>query len=729
MTKRRSARRTRRNDGESATVMRQQRAAIRRDIEREHKAKARAVIASKRAAVKAARAHRKDAAAAARAECKADRAAVSARVQAERVRELAALKVRGVDARAAARAACVARRAAVGGTLAEARAALAAEKREQAELRRIEAGNRAARPKRASRKERASESDDAVRAELEPEELALWDRVGRSIKASPGMSRAEAFRRYVEQHPEEVAGAYSSEVDDQAMREAFEARSAPRLPSLPPPASSYPAAWDDDAERGPDIRPMPPPNARTKAGRVLRKEAADADAVEAERLEVYRAQYPAILVEFVAPDVHVGAHGWRVRDAREPVGVVANFSTREAAVRAANRSNRAAKVAAFRGAGAILRAAKAAALRGAGEAERLAYEAWNEQASRDAGAHWRQRPDKWSDESLQAFREAQESARRVADDVEAEARARVAADRNVMRAPQEGDKTVNPSLSGVVRYVTRGVLGGAYKARGTHRTMQTHAVGVGLDDQAETVLCRGVDPDNIADPMANPEGDSAFPTCPRCLERLPRAVAALGASARERNPRKPSAASKTRWPDEMILESVAEGGWLSPEARERAFELADAGLIDMSGLWKLTDAGLRAKRGNPRKPSAAKRTVDMFTPTQASGTGQASLFVELSPSEQAKEKKKAIDDYRAKHWGDEGNAAISSMRVPDPTVGVLVQMGELVSVTYRTTKKGDPKRTYYEHDFEGPLPILAYSDEGLIICAGGYTIENGGITG
>jgi hypothetical protein len=48
---------------------------------------------------------------------------------------------------------------------------------------------------------------------------------------------------------------------------------------------------------------------------------------------------------------------------------------------------------------------------------------------------------------------------------------------------------------------------------------------------------------------------------------------------------------KTLWSDGMILASVRDGHMLTPQAKERAFKLADAGLIDNSGVWKLTAAG------------------------------------------------------------------------------------------------------------------------------------------
>jgi hypothetical protein len=48
---------------------------------------------------------------------------------------------------------------------------------------------------------------------------------------------------------------------------------------------------------------------------------------------------------------------------------------------------------------------------------------------------------------------------------------------------------------------------------------------------------------------------------------------------------------RSRWPDWMILESVEKGQGMTPQAKNRAFELAARGYIDITGTWKLTDKG------------------------------------------------------------------------------------------------------------------------------------------
>jgi hypothetical protein len=50
-------------------------------------------------------------------------------------------------------------------------------------------------------------------------------------------------------------------------------------------------------------------------------------------------------------------------------------------------------------------------------------------------------------------------------------------------------------------------------------------------------------------------------------------------------------ARRTLWTDGMILASIRDFQALTYFARERALELASEGLIDVSGTWRLTDAG------------------------------------------------------------------------------------------------------------------------------------------
>jgi hypothetical protein len=92
--------------------------------------------------------------------------------------------------------------------------------------------------------------------------------------------------------------------------------------------------------------------------------------------------------------------------------------------------------------------------------------------------------------------------------------------------------------------------------------------------------------------------------------------------------------------------------------------------------------------------------------------------------------RRALFDYRVKHWGHGGKATVKPVSVPDPR-GVLVKLGTLREITYETTKAGDPPRTWYTHEFESPFPELAYSQNGggLVICDGKYRVTARGIVG
>lgn len=89
----------------------------------------------------------------------------------------------------------------------------------------------------------------------------------------------------------------------------------------------------------------------------------------------------------------------------------------------------------------------------------------------------------------------------------------------------------------------------------------------------------------------------------------------------------------------------------------------------------------------------------------------------------------ALADYERTHWGERGRGKVSQLRAANPRHGTSTNLGRLVSVVYLTKKKGDRELTEYEHEFEGPLPTLAYNDGGLIVAGGRYRVKTGGITG
>jgi integrase len=151
-----------------------------RDISRDHPRQAKEKVASLRGQLREARQRRKFALRDAKERCRA-----------ERVRARQACTVRIGTARA------------IKDDIQRARAELVAEKQYQADLRRSELANRKRRSEapRVTRIERQAESDDEVRGNVPPELVALFERVNRSNKASPRMSRTESFLKYAEEHP------------------------------------------------------------------------------------------------------------------------------------------------------------------------------------------------------------------------------------------------------------------------------------------------------------------------------------------------------------------------------------------------------------------------------------------------------------------------------------------------------------------------------------------------
>ena len=74
-------------------------------------------------------------------------------------------------------------------------------------------------------REKRAESDDAVRANLDPTQLIVWERVKRRIRGSEYMSRTEAFQQWLAEHPDETAEIFA----DEAEREYREALRAEHL--------------------------------------------------------------------------------------------------------------------------------------------------------------------------------------------------------------------------------------------------------------------------------------------------------------------------------------------------------------------------------------------------------------------------------------------------------------------------------------------------------------------
>jgi hypothetical protein len=217
---------------------RRQRRELMRSIEREHRQAARQRVAELRAALKDARTMRRIALVQARQRCHAERVAARARARQLYAEGIARLRDATRQERLAARQACDANLAAARGIkerILRARAELEAERKYQRDMKRIERANRARTLefKRTSKAERRAESDDEVRGNIPPEFVALFERVKRGIKASPRMSRTEAFLHYAEENPEEVLEAISDTTDELVRQLAEQHRDAVRATRRP----------------------------------------------------------------------------------------------------------------------------------------------------------------------------------------------------------------------------------------------------------------------------------------------------------------------------------------------------------------------------------------------------------------------------------------------------------------------------------------------------------------
>ena len=190
-------------------------------IAKDLRAKAKAKVLELKEAVRGARKARKELHLSATGRCKLARVEARERAQERRKRALAELNAANRQARELARFVCTSGKAAAKDKsgMVKARAALKAERDYQRELKRIERGNRKARPALA-KAHRRSESDDEVQANLDPDMQALFWRVRGKIKGSDRMTRTEAFLKYAEENPREVLGALD-DVAEERIR-AFE---------------------------------------------------------------------------------------------------------------------------------------------------------------------------------------------------------------------------------------------------------------------------------------------------------------------------------------------------------------------------------------------------------------------------------------------------------------------------------------------------------------------------
>ncbi len=104
----------------------------------------------------------------------------------------------------------------------------------------------------------------------------------------------------------------------------------------------------------------------------------------------------------------------------------------------------------------------------------------------------------------------------------------------------------------------------------------------------------------------------------------------------------------------------------------------------------------------------------------------------MNPAKRAGRVAEARRQWEEFHWGRQSRGAPKRANVPIAPE-VLVKLGSLEAVTYRTTKGREPV-THYTHEFGetgGKKPTLAMDPETkrLHIIGGGYTVTRRGIEG
>jgi hypothetical protein len=194
-----------------------------RDTERQRRERA-------RKHVRAALAHKRTARARARAACKKARVRF-ARWKVEQRKRLklaiqklrAKMKAERVRRRAKVAACCGPDRAAVrresDARIAAARAELRALETERRRERAWTAPSSTKPSASSSRRTKRAESDHEVTVNLTPDELIVWQRVGKTIHATDRMSRTEAFAHWMHEHSGDVARILADDAE-QAYRRA-----------------------------------------------------------------------------------------------------------------------------------------------------------------------------------------------------------------------------------------------------------------------------------------------------------------------------------------------------------------------------------------------------------------------------------------------------------------------------------------------------------------------------
>ena len=218
----------------TASQARQNRAWLDREIARHHRAEQRRKLRELRAGirdVKRRRALWKKAASRRYARLKAaarkQHAAIRARVR-ERLRQ------KFERERLAIRQAHAERRARIAAEFSDleqrALKMLELERQEQEALKSTEEWGKSRKRTRRTAREALEESDDEVRKNLTPEEVVIFEKVKRQIKATPRKTRTEAFAEWLQENPDEAVAIHAGAVEwkpgelEEAERRYYETR-------------------------------------------------------------------------------------------------------------------------------------------------------------------------------------------------------------------------------------------------------------------------------------------------------------------------------------------------------------------------------------------------------------------------------------------------------------------------------------------------------------------------
>lgn len=189
---------------------------LQRELAEDLREKDRAALGLLRARIKHARVERKGMLRVARQSCHTARAALKERQAVQRAEFVQAQRFERVLERTTCSTGKESAKAKGAELELEAQRTLKDERALQRQVRR--AGKAPALKVRSTARERTQEDDDAVRGNLPPELVPVFDKVSRKIKGTPKRTRTEAFLDWAEENPDEII-AVQQAVADKGLRE------------------------------------------------------------------------------------------------------------------------------------------------------------------------------------------------------------------------------------------------------------------------------------------------------------------------------------------------------------------------------------------------------------------------------------------------------------------------------------------------------------------------------